>query len=106
VNASTSSKTVRHQKNCGDSCGEIYAIYLDPREWRKGYGLALVKAAMEALKAQGFSEVTLWVLDKNERGIGFYEAMGFRADGAGKVEKRRNGVESYEVRYRRYLEDR
>lgn len=86
--------------------GEIYAIYLDPGEWRKGYGLALVEAAMETLKAQGFSEVTLWVLDKNERGIGFYEAMGFRADGVGKVGRRRDEVESHEVRYRRYLEGR
>jgi ribosomal protein S18 acetylase RimI-like enzyme len=61
---------------------------------------------METLQAQGFSEVTLWVLDKNERGIGFYEAMGFRADGVKKAGRRRNGVESHEIRYRRYLEDR
>lgn len=83
--------------------GEIRAIYLHPRAWRKGYGSALAEAAMEVLKDQGFSEVTLWVLEGNERGRAFYAALGFEPDGAQKVEVREDGVELHEVRYHRLL---
>jgi ribosomal protein S18 acetylase RimI-like enzyme len=80
--------------------GEMYQLYLDPDEWRKGYGSRLTRAVLKALRSECFSEVTLWVLRENERGRGFYEAMGFEPDGAEKVETRRDGTEMNEVRYR------
>jgi len=58
-------------------------------------------AAMDALRKQGFSEVVLWVLKENERARVFYEAQGFEADGAARVEVLRDGTELHEVRYRR-----
>jgi RimJ/RimL family protein N-acetyltransferase len=40
------------------------------------------------------------VLRGNQRAIRFYEALGFWADGASKVETNRDGVPFDEVRYR------
>jgi len=82
-----------------EKTGEIYSIYLDPGEWRKGYGKALTNAAIASLEVQGFSNVMLWVLDKNKRGIAFYEALGFENDGAQKIEIRKNGIELKEFRF-------
>lgn len=80
--------------------GEIGAIYLLPHEWRKGYGKQLIHAAIAALREQGFTEVTLWVLRENQRAIEFYKKLGFCADGATKVDVRPNGIEFHEVRFR------
>lgn len=88
----------------GDWVGELYAIYLQPAVWRRGYGSALLDAAVAALEADGFTVVTLWVLRENARGRGFYEAAGFAADGGEKMETRGDGVELHEVRYRKVLE--
>ncbi len=80
--------------------GEIYAIYVDPGAWRRGCGKALLARALAELRVQGLAEVTLWVLRSNERARRFYEAQGFQADGASKVEHNRDGVAFDEVRYR------
>ncbi len=84
-----------------ESVGEVYAIYLEPREWRRGHGSSLVGAAIESLQEEGYAEVTLWTLHNNERGIKFYEAVGFEADEAAKVVTREDGTELRQVRYRR-----
>ena len=83
--------------------GEVYAIYLEPREWRKGHGSTLVDATIESLREEGHTEMTLWVLRNNERGIKFYKAVGFEADGATRVMTRKNRTELHEVRYRRSI---
>ena len=80
---------------------EIYAVYLEPREWRKGHGSALVAAAIASLQERGYTEVTLWALYNNERAFKFYQAVGFETDGATKVETRADGTELHEVRFRR-----
>lgn len=52
--------------------------------------------------SESFSDVTLWVLDSNERARRFYELAGFAPDGATKEEvMARTPVK--EVRYRRVL---
>jgi ribosomal protein S18 acetylase RimI-like enzyme len=85
------------------SVGEIHALYIEPKHWRKGHGSALVDAAIVSLQASGYSEATLWTLYKNERASRFYRALGFEADGATKIETRADGTELYEVRYRRSM---
>ena len=57
--------------------GEIWAMYVAPEYWGQGLGLALWDGAREGLKEEGCTQVTLWVLLKNERALRFYE------DGAG-----------------------
>jgi len=80
--------------------GEVYAIYLEPREWRRGHGSSLIGAAVESLQEEGYAEVTIWILHNNERGTKFYETVGFEADEAVKVVMRKDGTELHQVRYR------
>jgi GNAT superfamily N-acetyltransferase len=87
--------------DAGDEVGELYAIYLRPERWGRGLGRELHDAAVEALRAAGFAEATLWVLDSNERARRFYERAGWQADGSvrsDRVGELRALVE--EVRYR------
>jgi GNAT superfamily N-acetyltransferase len=67
------------------STGEIYALYLVPSAWRKGTGRAMCAWAECSLRAHGFSRAVLWVLEGNMAARAFYEAVGFRPDGATKV---------------------
>jgi ribosomal protein S18 acetylase RimI-like enzyme len=83
--------------------GEIYAIYLLPSAWGQGYGRALCTRALDGLRQQGFTTVTLWTLHNNARAIKFYQAAGFQADGATKVDIKGEGVALHEARYRRSL---
>ena len=81
--------------------GELYAIYVDPEDWSKGAGGALLEHAERRL-ARDFGEATLWVLAANTRARRFYEKAGWHSDGTNKVEDRL-GVRSEETRYRKRL---
>lgn len=78
--------------------GELGAIYLDPADWDKGYGRALMQRGESELKARGYRQAILWVLDSNERARRFYEIGGWEADGLKKTEHR-GKVALNEVRY-------
>lgn len=60
-----------------DHWGEIISIYLLPDYMGKGYGKALLQAAVSELKKLGFEDVFLWVLEENIRARRFYERFGF-----------------------------
>jgi ribosomal protein S18 acetylase RimI-like enzyme len=62
--------------------GELYAIYVDPGNWRRGVGGSLESACLGALRERGFAEVRLWVLEANAAARAFYERSGWAADGA------------------------
>jgi GNAT superfamily N-acetyltransferase len=79
--------------------GELYAIYVVPRAAGTGVGRALLQRALDALREDGYAEATLWVLESNRRGHAFYEASGWRRDGATKQDLM-DGFELREVRYR------
>ena len=68
--------------------GEITSIYLDPEHWRKGLGTELFQFILSEMKNQEFTEVTLWVLDTNQTACSFYQKMGFKPDGATKIDIR------------------
>ena len=82
--------------------GEVTAIYLRQAVWGRGAGRLLMDAALAELRAAGGTSAILWVLDTNERARGFYEAVGWRAYGAEKVDTI-GGQELSEVRYRSAL---
>ena len=65
--------------------GEIISLYLLPEHWGKGWGLALLQAAVEALRGQGFSSALLWTLRDNVRAQRTYLPAGFHRDGAEKL---------------------
>ena len=60
--------------------GEIWAIYVGPGDWDLGAGLALWDAAREGLVDEGCTDVTLWVMLRNERAIRFFELAGFKRE--------------------------
>ena len=84
--------------------GELGAIYLDPDHWGRGLGKSLMAKAVEELKSLGFKKATLWVLESNDRARRFYEALGWKADGAVKSEQAGGPVTLKEVRYRTSLD--
>jgi GNAT superfamily N-acetyltransferase len=84
--------------------GEVYALYVVPSHWRQGHGRALMELATQQLRAQGYSEATLWVLRDNRIGRGFYEALGWEWDGGEQSKEWRPGIFFDLVRYRRTLQ--
>lgn len=84
--------------------GEIYAVYLGYEFWSRGYGKALCLEALARLRERGLRQAVLWALRDNVRAIRFYEAIGFRPDGASKAVAKEGGFELREVRYRIALE--
>jgi GNAT superfamily N-acetyltransferase len=84
------------------SCGELYAINLDPDHWGRGIGRVLVRAVTERLRAMGFIEAVLWVVPENERARALYESEGWAADGGESTEDIL-GVTVTDMRYRRSL---
>ncbi|GIF44085.1 acetyltransferase (GNAT) family protein [Actinoplanes xinjiangensis] len=83
--------------------GEITAIYLLPAHQGSGAGRELMTAAVDHLTSAGFRRATLWVLTTNARARRFYEAAGWSADGASKVDTS-HGFPLEEVRYGRTLD--
>lgn len=59
---------------------ELYAIYVRAAWWGTGLGHALFEHAV------GERAAYLWVVEGNQRAIGFYERQGFRLDGTTKAE--------------------
>ncbi len=83
----------------GPDIGEIYAIYVRPSFVGGGVGRALLRAATDALRADGYRTIMLWVLESNTRAHRFYEAAGWRRHGEPKDEVL-DGFAVREVRYR------
>jgi ribosomal protein S18 acetylase RimI-like enzyme len=84
-----------------ENVGEIYVLYVAPEEWRRGHGTALLREAMDRLRAKGNTEAVLWVLHDNAQAIAFYESAGFVADGVKRVKERADGTRMIVARYRR-----
>lgn len=61
--------------------GEIISLYLLPEYIGKGFGHALLHAAVEELRQMGFRSVFLWVLEENTRARRFYEREEFSESG-------------------------
>jgi ribosomal protein S18 acetylase RimI-like enzyme len=82
--------------------GELWMINVAPEAWGKGLGRALLERATDELRAAGYEDAVLWVLDGNARARRFYEAAGWRADGTAKRQDM-GGTLVTELRYRRDL---
>lgn len=61
--------------------GEIISLYVLPTYWGRGYGQYLFAHAAACLRAQGFRNLYLWVLEGNARARAFYARSGFIPDG-------------------------
>jgi GNAT superfamily N-acetyltransferase len=87
------------------SCGELYAINLDPDHWGRGIGRALLHRVTQALIDLGYDEAVLWVVPENARARALYESEGWVADG-GRATEEILGVTVTDIRYRRPLVQR
>ena len=76
--------------------GELDTIAVDTPYWRTGIGRALMSLALQYLDSDGYNEAIVWTVEGYERGIAFYEAMGWRRDGGVRDEGR-------QIRVRRNL---
>jgi GNAT superfamily N-acetyltransferase len=65
--------------------GEIVRLYTDPRGWGLGAGRALLERALDALRDAGCRRAWLHTEERNDRGRGFYERLGWRQDGSVRV---------------------
>lgn len=83
--------------------GELCALYVDPEQWGRGIGSALIAAACDRLLALGFRHAVLWVLAGNTRAERFYRNNGWVCDGLRRTELVW-GLMLEEVRYQRVLE--
>lgn len=73
--------TPSRDDDAGERTAEIAATYVDPSRWRSGVGAALMGAALDELRLDGYEEVTLWVFAENDRARSFYRTLAFRPDG-------------------------
>ncbi len=83
--------------------GELRALYVDPDQWGRGLGVALLSAARGHLAAMGFEKAVLWVLTGNRRAERFYRKDGWACDGVRRTEIVWD-VTVEEIRYQRRLE--
>jgi GNAT superfamily N-acetyltransferase len=83
--------------------GELCALYVDPPQWGRGIGVALISAARARLTELGFRNALLWVLTGNVRAERFYRADQWAPDGVRRTDSR-PGLTLHEVRYQRALE--
>lgn len=79
--------------------GELFALYLHPTAWNRGFGRALLALAMDHLDACGHPCALLWVLERNARARRFYEALGWTPDGGSRTVWE-GGIALRECRYR------
>ncbi|MFF0288197.1 GNAT family N-acetyltransferase [Streptomyces sp. NPDC005262] len=81
---------------------ELYAIYVLPEQRGTGVGRALMTEILARSAADGFPDLSLWVLEENAPARRFYERAGFAPDGA-EEPFQVGGVLVPEVRYVRPL---
>ena len=83
--------------------GELYAFYFHPDAWGRGGASELIGHVDERLRAEGFAEAVLWVLDDNPRARAFYEKHGWTPTGIGGEFDAYCEVQIPEVEYRKEL---
>ncbi len=76
---------------------EIFTIYVLPRYQGRGGGRRLMAGAAEAIRADGYARVRLWVLSQNVGARAFYEQLG--AASAGKKTSQVGGARMQLVAY-------
>jgi GNAT superfamily N-acetyltransferase len=60
--------------------GKLHALYVDQELVGQGVGRALHDAALDALRAAGFTDAVLWVLENNALARTFYARQGWLPD--------------------------
>jgi GNAT superfamily N-acetyltransferase len=78
---------------------ELRALYVVPEAWGTGVAGALMDVALDAMRADGADEATLWVGESNARARRYYEREGWEPTG----ETKESPLGPPELRYRHGL---
>jgi len=81
------------QRPAGQASGYVFGLYVDPGAAGRGTGQALLRHAVEQLRAAGCGTVALHVFEANERARRFYTLAGFHPDGSTRVEPQYQATE-------------
>jgi ribosomal protein S18 acetylase RimI-like enzyme len=68
------------------AAGHVFSLYVHPDARGLGLGRELLAAAADRLRADGFTEATLWVFEGNASARAFYAGQGWVPDGGTRVE--------------------
>lgn len=71
----------KYEKQGFEDTAEIDQLYLEPSEIGTGKGSMLLDFVLDELRKAGFCRVILFVMEGNERAMGFYGHKGFTPDG-------------------------
>ena len=91
-----------HAETEAGTTGQVYVLNVDPAQWGKGHGTALMTEALRSFDVAGFASAVLWVHPANARARRFYERLGWRNDQEQR-EQEVFGVLFPELRYRREI---
>jgi ribosomal protein S18 acetylase RimI-like enzyme len=75
------------------SRGHLFSLYVDPESAGKGFGKALLAAALEKLSVRKFKEISLWVFKANPGAIALYKKLGFEPTGRERTDPRWRSLE-------------
>lgn len=87
----------------GDTSGEIFVLYMDPKRRNEGIGYRLLAAITEQQKNWGATEQWVSVQKGNQKGIPFYEAKGFSFQYEKPGYANKEGEDFVSLRYHRYI---
>lgn len=68
----------KNRNDLGDNAAELICIHSLRDKWRQGYGSVMMRHILDEIKKAGYSEVILWVFEKNLNARKFYEKHGFK----------------------------
>lgn len=66
--------------------GHVFSLYVRPEAQGLGVGTRLLAVADDRFRDEGAHEATLWVFEANSAARRFYSSLGWRPDGAKRVE--------------------
>lgn len=67
----------QNRNQLGSETAELICIHSLENQRRQGYGSVMMKHLLHEIKQAGYSEVILWVFEKNHIARNFYEKHGF-----------------------------
>ena len=67
----------QNRNQLGSETAELICIHSLENQRRQGYGSVMMKHLLHEIKQAGYSEVILWVFEKNQIARNFYEKHGF-----------------------------